>query len=260
MGAKFRGLGGRSRGRAFSGRRPPPCHPTPTPRPPPPHTHTHAGSHVEAMRGLESIRTKKETELASVCALIYFHMQAGGIDREAIAGLQRDLEVARERAPPSAMILASTFFWHIGDLTEARQYVDKVLALDGTNKSAQSLRGWIDLSVTSTSGRSRDQFEKSVQWFDGVLGDQESRYARMCVCVCVARRRTCAAWECRGGVGHRGLSQLAAAAVPALWRSSPRASPWVLRRCPAARRTWRPSWAVPSTLTSRATLRRRWTA
>jgi hypothetical protein len=130
---------------------------------------------MEAIRGFESIRTKKETELASLCALIYFHMASGGGDADAIASLQHDLEIAKERAPPSAMILASTFFWHINDLAEARGYVDKVLALDSTNKAAQSLRGWIDLSSNSNSGRGRDQFEKSVQWFEGVLGDQESR-------------------------------------------------------------------------------------
>src|SRR5262245_45608088 len=57
---------------------------------------TTAGAHTEAIRGLETIRTKKETELASVCALLHFHMAAGGTDVEAIAGLQRDLEVAKE--------------------------------------------------------------------------------------------------------------------------------------------------------------------
>ncbi len=129
------------------------------------------------MRGLETIKNKKETELAAICGLLYFHLTSGGADRDAIAGLQRDLEVARERAPPSAMILAATFFWHINDMGEARNYVDRVLGLDSTNKSAQSLRGWIDLSSTSTSGRGRDQFEKSVQWFEGVLGDQEAGYA-----------------------------------------------------------------------------------
>jgi hypothetical protein len=131
-----------------------------------------AGSYADAIRAFETVRGKKETELAAICGMMYFHIQAG--DRDAAASMQADMEAARERATPAALILAATFFWHINDIAEARRCVDRVLSAESTNKSAQSLRGWIDLSTPPT-GRGRDQFEKSIQWFDGVLGDQEAR-------------------------------------------------------------------------------------
>lgn len=148
---------------------------------------TSAGSYAEAIRGFESIRSKKETELAAICAIMYFLLTSG--DRDAAAAYRADLETAKERATPPAMILAATFFWHINDIAEARRYVDRVLSADGANKVAQSLRGWIDL-CTPPTGRGKDTFEKSVQWFEGVLGDQEAG------CVLHACARACAAALC----------------------------------------------------------------
>ncbi len=137
------------------------------------------GAFPEAIRDLESIRGKRDTELAAICAIIHCHARSKSVDRDAVAALERELPTARERASPAALLLTSSFFWHINELVEARTYVDKVLAADPSSKPAQTLRGWVDL-CSSGQPRGKDQFEKSIQWFDGVLADQESRCAVVC--------------------------------------------------------------------------------
>ncbi len=133
-----------------------------------------AGSFAEAIRDLESIRGKRDTELAAICGIIHCHTRSKAVDRDAVAALERELPTARERASPAALLLTSSFYWHINELTEARSYVDKVLAADAASKPAQTLRGWVDL-CSAGMPRGKDQFEKSIHWFDGVLADQESR-------------------------------------------------------------------------------------
>jgi len=128
-----------------------------------------AGSYPEAIRELEVITRKRDVGVAVKLALIHYHKQSAMVDQEAVSQLEADLDAAEARAGEVGLLLASRFCWHIGNTVKARKLCQKIMDQAPDNPRANTLRGWIDLTVERKSRRDIDAFNKSVLYFENAL-------------------------------------------------------------------------------------------
>ena len=72
----------------------------------------------------------------------------------------------QKNATEQALVQTALFYWHLGDHSKARTYVQKAAEYSDEYICATTLRGWIDLTCD------RHMYvEKSVQFFDAVLSE-----------------------------------------------------------------------------------------
>jgi len=113
-----------------------------------------AGNGAEAIRGLQTLQQRRETEYPSMCALLYFHRLASMVDRyvplrnlrmhflsvhiyaetiaatnrQSVETLEASLPTALTAATDSSTLLAANFRLIIGDYTEAARLSDRLMA------------------------------------------------------------------------------------------------------------------------------------
>jgi hypothetical protein len=90
------------------------------------------GSVNDAIRVLESFRSRRELQLPISMALLHYHNMAALVDHEAIDGLKAELSVAEDVTKDAGFGLAARFALFTGDLQYALR-----LARDMLNKSAR---------------------------------------------------------------------------------------------------------------------------
>lgn len=139
------------------------------------------GNYNDAISNLDGLRNKRDVEFPVIAALIKAHGMARHIDEDQVYNLKMGLETAESNAGEAALLLAARFYWHTGDHDEARRIVDKVLpdsSVGPNNRTpvqsqAQSLRGWIDLTMVGDDLTRREQEQKlnSINFFDAAPGD-----------------------------------------------------------------------------------------
>ncbi|CAM9202117.1 unnamed protein product [Laminaria digitata] len=127
----------------------------------------------EAIRKMESLRSKHDVELGVAMALLHFHGKAKLVDREAVETLTATLTITEDMASDGGVLTASRFQWLIGDLGYARKLVARV---QGGEHSAQTpiqqqafiLRGWIDASIRQPRNKEDiGLLKESISMFEG---------------------------------------------------------------------------------------------
>ncbi len=68
------------------------------------------GGVSDAIRMLQALQSKKETEFPAMVALLHFHMQSSIIDRESIEALDASLPISISGATESSLLLAAGFY------------------------------------------------------------------------------------------------------------------------------------------------------
>jgi hypothetical protein len=114
------------------------------------------GSHSEAIRELDQLYRRRETELPAALALIHIHKLVKLVDHEAVAKLEMDISSVESRANESALLLAATFTWHIKKYEEARKFVMRAQDMNPNSVEGNVLRGWIDVTAPVTNKKERD--------------------------------------------------------------------------------------------------------
>jgi tetratricopeptide repeat protein 21B len=158
----------------------------------------------DAIQILESLRTKKDVALAALSVLLYAHRQQKLVDHEAVMGIENAISLEENSAPERALFLTATFFWHVGELLKARDYVRRVLQVQDNYPQAQALLGWIELSTRkdSTIHKASQAFDAALNVAAGTKKELEALLGKVC----------CVALSCKAAQG-----------VPAVDRSQSRA-------------------------------------
>jgi len=133
------------------------------------------GDYNGAIRELESLRNKRDVEFPVTAALVHIHKMCARKDYDAISALEMQLETCEGSASENSILLAARFYWQVGEHDDARKLVDKILP-ETSNRNpiqsaAQTLRGWIDLTITPESMREEDLQKNSIRFFDAPQGD-----------------------------------------------------------------------------------------
>ena len=89
------------------------------------------GQLQEGIRELDLVQTYSEVQLGSLLALIWAHKRCSTLDREAITAYDLKLKEERKRADDQALYYAGTFLLHIDRADKAKEYVDRLVQLDG---------------------------------------------------------------------------------------------------------------------------------
>eukprot|EP00947_MAST-08B_sp_MAST-8B-sp1_P006241 g6241.t1 len=120
------------------------------------------GSVSEAIRELEDVRQRRETEFPATCQLIYLHKKADVQDHSAIRELEGQLSGARSRANTRGLLLAGNFYCIVGQTEEARELAVRILRDEPNNTSALTLHGWVDLTAPQKTFHDKDIAQKSL--------------------------------------------------------------------------------------------------
>eukprot|EP00899_Mesostigma_viride_P018008 jgi/Mesvir1/26208/Mv02392-RA.1 len=138
------------------------------------------GSYSEAIRELDTLVGKREVEGAAPAALIYAHKQCRIVDEDAVSHFTMQLEMEEKNSKEGSSILQATFHWMVElagkgknhtapglgpDARKARELVERVLRTQPGNPSAQTLKGWMELTLEGGS------LAKAAQLFDDVLSN-----------------------------------------------------------------------------------------
>jgi len=99
------------------------------------------GNPVDAISLLDSIRSKREVDLACSIALLFFHQKSQRLDRDEIDALRTLIPTIEDTASDSARLLAAHFSLLSGDYDRSRRYTSKLCNL-------QSGAGYGDLNAS----------------------------------------------------------------------------------------------------------------
>ncbi|KAG8457812.1 hypothetical protein KFE25_005081 [Diacronema lutheri] len=105
------------------------------------------GSINEAIRDLDSIRREGELLFAVLVALLHAHNLSKIVDTDEVARIGAALDRERARVGERGLLMAAQFAWHAERLEDAREYVERLLALKPGSTQGNILRCWIELSA-----------------------------------------------------------------------------------------------------------------
>ncbi|KAJ1446031.1 hypothetical protein M885DRAFT_452913 [Pelagophyceae sp. CCMP2097] len=140
----------------------------------------------EALRELTQLKSKRDFELASISALLFFHQAADRIDDDEVRALRQHLSKEDGRASEVSLLLAAQFRWFCGvhaqdsskhrdELDAARELITRVapstiVAQTGMQKQAHTLLAWVDLSMRCASRAEVEQRKQAVRYLEGSNG------------------------------------------------------------------------------------------
>ncbi|XP_052805384.1 tetratricopeptide repeat protein 21B-like isoform X2 [Mya arenaria] len=116
----------------------------------------------EGMRELDVLKDKRDVNLCSTMALMLAHKKGNSVDREAVTELDAKLKEERKQSGEMGLYYAGLFLFLTGKHDKAREYIDRMLKLNGDNAEGLVLKGWIELM----SGR---EAKKALKYFDDGL-------------------------------------------------------------------------------------------
>ncbi|WAR05764.1 TT21B-like protein [Mya arenaria] len=114
------------------------------------------------MRELDVLKDKRDVNLCSTMALMLAHKKGNSVDREAVTELDAKLKEERKQSGEMGLYYAGLFLFLTGKHDKAREYIDRMLKLNGDNAEGLVLKGWIELM----SGR---EAKKALKYFDDGL-------------------------------------------------------------------------------------------
>ena len=83
----------------------------------------------EALRELTSLKSKRDLELPSIVALLFFHKAADHVDYQEVDALSSQETRESERASELGLLLAAQFHWYSGIHAESEEHVCELLQL-----------------------------------------------------------------------------------------------------------------------------------
>ncbi|XP_060575597.1 tetratricopeptide repeat protein 21B-like isoform X3 [Ruditapes philippinarum] len=113
----------------------------------------------EGIRELEILKDKRDVNLCSTMALMLAHKKGNSVDREAVTELDAKLKEERKQSGEMGLYYAGLFLFFTGKHDKAREYIDRMLKMNGDNIEGLVLKGWIELM----SGR---EVKKASKFFD----------------------------------------------------------------------------------------------
>lgn len=119
----------------------------------------------EGMRELDFLKDKRDVNLCSTMALMLAHKKGNTVDREAVTELDAKLKDERKQSGEMGLYYAGLFLFFTGKHDKAREYIDRMLKMNGDSKEGLVLKGWIELM----SGR---EVKKAVKFFDDALSKE----------------------------------------------------------------------------------------
>eukprot|EP00736_Rhodelphis_marinus_P011266 Rmarinus@m.19544 len=112
----------------------------------------------------------KDVYLAALGMAIQAHKKFKVVDDNQVAMLEMRFATEETTRKETPLLIAATFFWHFGDIDQARTFVTKLNGMKGQLLSnAETLRGWIDL--TSSEPRHR---RNALQYFEAATSSNTS--------------------------------------------------------------------------------------
>lgn len=124
-----------------------------------------AGSHADAIRALEAIKSKRAVAYAAVWTLKFFHEHSTLPDMDAVAELELALADAREAATPGALHLAAMGALMLGEVSTAQDAIEAALAAQSGNAEFLSALGWVQLTAAAAESRSSDSLQSAAETF-----------------------------------------------------------------------------------------------
>jgi len=108
--------------------------------------HAMQGNLSEALRGFNSIKQRKEMELAAYIGLLYTNRQTTSADEQEINELSTMIEIGVDDASDGTKLQAALFYLFTANYIEARQMMENVdNQFFDKYSSSLSVRGWINL-------------------------------------------------------------------------------------------------------------------
>ena len=83
----------------------------------------------EALRELTSLKSKRDLELPSIVALLFFHKAAEHVDYQEVDALSSQETRESERASELGLLLAAQFHWYSGIHAESEEHACELLQL-----------------------------------------------------------------------------------------------------------------------------------
>ena len=83
----------------------------------------------EALRELSSLKSKRDLELPSIVALLFFHKAADNVDYQEVDALSSQATRETERASELGLLLAAQFHWYSGIHATNEEHMRELLQL-----------------------------------------------------------------------------------------------------------------------------------
>jgi tetratricopeptide repeat protein 21B len=105
------------------------------------------GSVNEAIREYEAVASRGDVQLALPVklALLHAHKASKVVDSEEVMRLEQEIDMEDSNASDRARLMAAQVLWHLGDVAQAKEQVDRLLQLQSHSVPGLALRGWLDL-------------------------------------------------------------------------------------------------------------------
>ena len=140
------------------------------------------GSIHEAIRDLEGIASRGDMQLALPVniALLHAHKASKVVDNEEVMRLEQEIDLQDGNAPDRARLLAAQLLWHLGDVSQAKDQVLRLLELQSHSVPSLALLGWLELADVEAgdefgTGLNDDNFISAERSFSKALEASSSK-------------------------------------------------------------------------------------
>lgn len=134
-----------------------------------------AGMVSEALRHVESARSKRNLEFAVQEASLHFHKHARLVDQEAVRDIEKTLPTLEESATNESILLLIPFHLHQGNWSRAKQLAEKMDQNVTTNDAEISTAlGWVYAFTPVSEAKCVEKVNQSVNFFQGAISQQQA--------------------------------------------------------------------------------------
>ena len=111
----------------------------------------HQRKTTQALREFQALHDEPKVTVGAMLASIAAHKACQHVDQEEVNDLEFKVKEIRKRANSDELYYAGVFQWLWGRADKAKEYVDRAIKNVNQNLDAVSLRGWLEISLSTSS-------------------------------------------------------------------------------------------------------------